>query len=542
VGSKQAFADGARFRARYCRGRRSAQAQEAAISVEIELKLAVAASDLPKLCAALAAMGSAPAEAQLVSTYYDTADFALQRKGITLRVRKIGRRHVQTVKTFDLAAGAEAGRGEWEDPIARATPDLTAQASSGRLPHGIAAGDLHPIFTTHVTRTTIALAPHGDTRIEAALDHGEIRRAGGAASETISEIELELKAGDPAALYDLALRLLDIAPLRLTAESKSSRGYRLIQARAKPPAAFHGRAAPLDPAMTVDAALQRIGRACFSQILRNEPAAMARQAEGIHQMRVAVRRLRSALSALKPMLPAEHQRWANDELKRIGSALGAARNWDVFAASLVPPVSTALPLDRDLDRLASAKEGRRQASYDAAIEEIASPRYTAALLRLMRWFEGRGWRDQPVSEDSAKLLAPIGELAPGLLDQRLHRVKKRSRHFAELGPPERHTLRIALKQLRYTIELLGGLFGGRAVKAYVKHLKPLQAALGDANDVKVAHALVTELRSANGSDGRAIDRGGGLVLGWHEREVAAREAAVRKDLRRLKEAKPFWRN
>lgn len=297
------------------------------IPVEIELKLAAAAGDLPRLQAALAAMGSAPVETQLVSTYFDTADFALQRKEITLRVRKIGRRHVQTVKTAELAAEGEAGRGEWEDPITGATPDLTTQASSRHLPHGIAAGDLHPVFATHLTRTTIAVAPHPETRIEAVLDHGEIRRTGGGASERISEVELELKAGDPAALYDLALRLIEIVPLRLTAESKSARGYRLIQSRGEPPAAFHGRAITLDPAMTVDAALQRIGRACFNQILRNEPAALARQAEGIHQMRVAVRRLRSALLAFKPMLPAKQHRWATNELKSIGSALGAARNW-----------------------------------------------------------------------------------------------------------------------------------------------------------------------------------------------------------------------
>lgn len=504
------------------------------------MKLSAAVGDLPKLRATLAAMGSELAAAQLVSTYYDTADFALQRKAITLRIRRIGRRHVQSVKTFDLADGAEAGRGEWEDAITRATPDL-ARASGMHLPRGIAAGDLHPVFSTHVTRTTVVIAPNPETRIEAALDHGEIRCSGGA-KEAINEVELELKSGDPATLYDIALRLIEIVPLRLSAESKSARGYRLVQARTKPPAAYHGKPIALDPAMTVDEALQRIGRACFGQILRNQPAALARQAEGIHQMRVAVRRLRSALSAFKPMLSAEHHRWANEELKRIGSALGAARNWDIFASALVPPVSIALPLDRDLDRLASAKEGRRQASYDAAIEEIRSPRYTAALLRLMRWFEGRFWRDQPVSEDSAKLLAPIGELAPVMLDGRLLRVRKRSRHFAELGPPQRHKLRIALKQLRYTIELLSSLYGRHAVKAYVKHLKPLQDALGDANDVKVAHVLVGELRGAGGSDGRAIDRAGGLVLGWHEREMAEREEAIRKDLHRLKDAKPFWQD
>jgi triphosphatase len=516
--------------------------KEATISVEIELKLAAAASDLPKLHAALVAMGSGPAEVHLVSTYYDTADFALQRKGLTLRVRKHGRRHVQTVKAAEVAAGGEAGRGEWEDPISGAQPDLAAPASSARLPRGIAAGDLHPVFTTSVTRTTVMLAPTSETRIEAAIDRGEIRGAGRATGAAISEIELELKGGDAAVLFDTALRLLEVAPLRITAESKSARGYRLAHSRGRPPEALHARPIALKRAMTVDAALQRIGRASFSHLLHNEPAALARQEEGIHQLRVAIRRLRSALSAFKPMLPVEHHRWADDELKKIGRAFGDARNWDVFAASLLAPVSAALPLDRDLEHLKSAKEARRQASYDAAVEEIQSTRFTESLLRLQRWFEGRGWRDQPVSESSAQLLAPIGELAPRLLDHRLRKVAKRSRHFATLGAPQRHRLRIAMKQLRYTIELLGSLFDEHAVKAYIERLKPLQDALGDANDVKVAHGLVVELRGAHGNDRRSIDRAGGVVLGWHERKVAEREASVRKDLRRLKATQPFWRD
>jgi triphosphatase len=516
--------------------------KEAVISVEIEVKLAAAASDVPKLHAALVAMGSEFAEAHLASTYYDTADFALQRKGLTLRVRKSGRRHVQTVKTAEMADGASAGRGEWEDPISRAQPDLAAPTSGAQLPRGIAAGDLQPIFTTNVTRTTVMLTPTAETRIEAAIDRGEIRTPGNSAGAVISEVELELKSGDPAVLFDTALRLLQIAPLQVSAESKSARGYRLTQAPDRPPEGFHAKPVSLDREMTVDAALQRIGRACFIHLLRNEPAALTRQEEGIHQMRVAIRRLRSALSAFKPMLPGEHHRWANDELKTIGSALGSARNWDVFATSLLAPVSAALPLDRALDHLKGAVEARRQAAYDAAVEEIQSTRHTESLLRLQRWFEGRGWRDQPVSEHSAQLLAPIGELAPRLLEKRLHKVARRSRHFATLEPTQRHQLRIALKQLRYTIELLGSLFDEDAVKAYVKRLKPLQDALGDANDVRVAHGLVLELRGANGGDRRSVDRGGGLVLGWHEHKVAEHEASVRKNLRRLKAAEPFWRD
>src|SRR3546814_11238227 len=77
------------------------------------------------------------------------------------------------------------------------------------------------------------------------------------------------------------------------------------------------------------------------------------QREGIHQMRVAVRRFRSVLSAVRPMLPEEHHRWTLDELKRLSAALGPARNCDVFAASLLAPVQSAL----DRKSVVSGKSG-----------------------------------------------------------------------------------------------------------------------------------------------------------------------------------------
>src|SRR6185503_6302413 len=134
--------------------------------------------------------------------------------------------------------------------------------------------------------------PAPETMIEAAIDEGAIRAVDSGIIEAISEIELELKSGDAAALYDLALRLLETAAIRIETRSKSERGYRLCEGGDAAPAAAHAEPLALDPEMTFGAALQQIGGSCLAQLLHNEAAVLAAEAEGVHQMRVAMRRLR----------------------------------------------------------------------------------------------------------------------------------------------------------------------------------------------------------------------------------------------------------
>jgi triphosphatase len=511
------------------------------VSTEVELKLAAASSDLQKLKCLLLAMPTVRSEVQsdLTSTYYDTPDLALHRKQLTLRVRKQGRKFVQTVKAGDVAESDLLTRREWEDPIASSRPDIDAPKTGKRLPDSTREQDLHPIFTTSVNRILIEVELHPSTRIEAAVDEGEIRTADGSGIEPISEIELELKCGDPAALFDVALRLLEAVPVRIETRSKAERGYRLLGA-AGLPRAVHAGPVAFDPAMPVEAALQRFGRECLTLLLRNEPVMLAGEPEGIHQMRVAVRRLRSVLSALKPMLPPENRRWASEELKWLSHALGPARNWDIFVASLVRPVSDVLSANQELEHLVRAVERRRHAVFDEAKQAILSERYTKSMLSLFRWFAARGWREQPLSEHAALLLAPIANIAPKLIQQCYCRVRKRSKRFAEQTPTQRHRLRIALKKLRYIIEFLESLFDEVQVRTFVNQMKSLQDCLGHANDVRVAYDLLDELLEKTDRDVRAVNRGGGIALGWHERGLADREPKIRQHVHRFRHLNPFW--
>src|SRR5215475_278028 len=247
----------------------------------------------------------------------------------------------------------------------------------------------------------------------------------------ISEIELELKNGDSAALYDFALRLLEVAPISIAMESKAERGYRLIGGAEAAPHAFHAEPLAFDPEMTVDSALQEIGRSCLTQALRNQHAVVAGDPEGIHQMRVAFRRLRSAVSSFKNMLPVEDRRWVNKELRSLGGALGQARNFDVFSSELLPSARTGMGNGDGWDELAGALDRLRRSASNRAREAVLSAHYTDAMLHLARWFEIRGW------QESAPQNSPIRKIAEPVLDRRRHKLRQRSKRFNHLNPRER---------------------------------------------------------------------------------------------------------
>jgi triphosphatase len=526
----------------FCLARTSGR-KESIIGTEIELKLAARPGDLPALARMLEARAGGTAQhsrARLVSTYFDTPDQALAKRGLVLRVRERDGRFVQTVKSIESGAefGAQPGggalsRGEWEDVVDGAWPDPRA-FESGCFLQPETAGRLVPLFRTEIVRDTIALAPAPGTHIEAAIDCGHLDAPSRAAGEPISEVELELKSGQAAALYDVALELLAVAPVRLERRSKAERGYRLAGLQAAPAVAVQAARIDLDRDLGGHVALPRIGFACLEQMLHNEAFVLAGRADGIHQMRVAVRRLRAVLSAFAGMLPGEQRRWASQELRWLGAALGATRNLDVFETALVAPARQALGDSAGLQALSAAAARRRAAAHALAAEAIRSTRYTGLVLRLLRWFESCGWRRTGASR---KLDRPIGRIATGILDRRRRIVKRYSGNLAGRSPEERHELRIALKKLRYATEALAGLFDSGEVGRFLAQVKRVQDDLGDANDVQVGRAIVAAL--AGQHDGAGIAAAGEAMVRWHERRLANRAAKLRRRVDRLNQGDPF---
>ena len=284
----------------------------------------------------------------------------------------------------------------------------------------------------------------------------------------------------------------------------------------------------LADAMTAAQALREVGRGGLAHLRGNERAALAGDPEAVHQMRVALRRLRSAVAAFEPMLPRAESRRVRRELAALGKPLGVARNLDVLANDLLAPGRAALLGEADFAALAAAVERRRRAARRGVQECLASPEYEAAVARLRDWFEAAD------GDESGTAARTLGEAAPRLLDRLRRDVERRGKGFRRLSPKERHKLRIAVKKLRYALELFAGLCEPRQLSPVVRRLKRLQDDLGYQNDVEVGRALIA------GLGGKAAAAGAPL-LAWHERRLAEREARTGRRLRRLTSAKPPWR-
>jgi triphosphatase len=337
---------------------------------------------------------------------------------------------------------------------------------------------------------------------------------------------------------------LTLPPLRdgpLSLPPKGRREQERTEAGAAAPvAAAHATALNLDPGLSGDNALRCIGIACVDQILRNEAAVLAGIPEGIHQMRVAVRRLRAILAAFGRMLPADQRRAVSQELRWLGDALGPARNLDVFETALIAPALSAFgeraEVRRGIAALAAAAERRRKAAYVKAIKAVRSTRYTRLMLRQLRWFDSCAWSEGAATQD---LRQPIGTLAARILDRRRLVALRRGMGFAGQSARERHSLRIALKKLRYATEMLAGLYDGDAVRRFTHRLKRLQDDLGDANDVGVGRAIVARLVRSKRAGGRTADAAE-IMLAWHEDRLARGEPRLHRHLGRLFGTTPFW--
>ncbi|MGE5336663.1 MAG: CHAD domain-containing protein [Gemmatimonadota bacterium] len=453
---------------------------------EIELKLAVAAKDLPRLRRRLSRFG-APQVKTLENIYYDTKDFALAGHGMALRVRRIGRRWLQTLKT-DNTATALSRRGEWEMPAPRGRLDVARFAGTplDALLRKRPALKIGPRFQTRFERT---LWTTREGAIEIALDEGEISAADRAAP--IRELELELKAGDRAALWKLALDLVGPGAAAIAllpfGESKAARGVRLALNESVKPEKASAKAftSSLRPSTTAGAALHSIIATGAGILLANVHGMRASDdPEFIHQARVAVRRMRSTVRLFRGEV--EFPPGLDAELRWAGRALGRARDWDVFVLHTVPAYLDGLSdPDPSLERAARLRLRAR----DDAGAALDSARFAVLALQLLRWSDG------PPNDGSPTLRSLVARLMP-----RAHRkLFTAAQRFEHLDQRRRHRVRILVKRLRYALDLMGCCMPKKRADPYARTLAQLQDELGALNDIVVGREFIAECESAAGA-------------------------------------------
>lgn len=474
--------------------------------IEVELKLALP----PRFKRAflkhpILAQASAPVVSRRVdNTYYDTPELALRERGVALRVRKIGRRLLQTVKCADTTAAGLSSRPEWEHPY-RGSLDFAAiddKPLRRWLSDGRIRKRLQPAFQTVFTRRTWRLEPDARGAILLMLDDGRI--CAGDRSMPLCEIELELETGKAHDLFVIAQALAADLPVKPEALSKAQRGYLIATGESILPA--KAAPSPLDREKTAIEAFRLIAQSCLNHLQANEAGVIAgADPEFVHQMRVALRRLRSALRVFAPILPADRLAALIPRLRELAGMLGNARDWDVLGTETVAPVLTAFPGDARLQRLDATISARREAAQRAAVEAIAAPAYGHLLIDL-----GAFLHDPALATPDADRV-PLAEFAEARLGELNARAVKRAKRARDLDVGKLHALRIAVKRWRYALEFFAPLLPARSVRRCLRRITALQEDLGTVNDFANAARLLSSCCDQD----VALHEASAFVSGWH---------------------------
>ncbi len=494
---------------------------------EIELKLELATGTADDLLThpVLAKARPLPEQSgQLHAIYFDTDEQTLHREGISLRIRRKNGKAIQTIKAEGPHKGIAMDRGEWETPV---DGELDLSAAAGTPLEKLISDEalrtgIKPAFTVETDRRAFEAKFDGAV-IEIALD--QAKASGGDKGVTFSEVELELRQGHADALFALACHLSEAAPLRLSTVAKSERGYRLLAEGSLPPV----RAGKIKLAKTATCAeaFQVIARSCLAQMIGNE--AIVRQTQdsaALHQMRVGLRRLRSAISLFRNQLLTDPESAGiRDHLRWAGQAMGTARDLDVFMERLRSqdaPESDPSHMD-EIER-------RRAQAYKELLETLESRRFMNVVLQTAAWIEAGAWTTSDDEGHRSARQRLARDFASAELSRRFKRIRRLGKHLRELNDEERHELRIRIKKLRYGTEFFASLFPSDKARKRRKKLsgilEDLQERLGTLNDLAVSGPLALYLPELSP---RRLER-------QKEKLLDRSEAGAIK----LAKADPFW--
>lgn len=515
---------------------------------EIELKLRVAPEDLVSLRnhPSFAECLHNPITETLVSVYFDSDDLFLRGHGLTLRVRQIGGKRVQTIKTAKRGSDYFE-RSEWEQAIEADQPDLTnvMNTALGPLLTDGVRDALGPVFETRIERTTYHLQQH-DTDIVMAIDEGLI--IANDLSCPVCEIELELKRGNRSELFKLARDISAIVAAQIEVKSKSERGYDLIE---KTQIAAETAYNPvLSADMSTGRAFTLIGRACLRQLVANETATKNRNVEALHQMRVALRRLRAAISLFSHVVSDDKVNTIKTELRWLGQETGPARDLDMLFIEVLMPLRKQHANELGLVDVCRMFARKRLKSFRRAQDAIQSARFRALVLDVAEWVEAGPWSVSENPQLRACRDMSIESHAAEQLSQRRGRIRRRGANIGDLNPEQLHSLRIQVKKARYSAEFFSSVFQNKkAANRYEKvlsSLMQLQNGLGGFNDIMTRTKLCSDIlaspgRGVSAEQNRRRAFAAGLIIGDQNAKLQQFLYRARKAYSRFAKLKVFWK-
>jgi inorganic triphosphatase YgiF len=512
--------------------------------IELELKLTGAAEDVARLRASslIRALGDGPETFErLVTTYYDTPRGDLAAAGLSLRLREEGGRRVQTMKRAGPGGSTVARREEERALLPGEVFPARPQDPFFAAALAPVAAALAPASRTVTDRWSTELICKG-ARIEAAFDIGraEMFEAGAiAAAGPLAEAEFELLAGDPRRLFALARRAIKESSgrLRLGAASKAEQARRLLKPAVAPPESPIHLETDQSAADVFAAALAQAAHRladCQNAVIA------ARAPEGAHQMRVALRRLRAVERLFRKALRSDETEGLAARARAFASALGPARDWDVFCDKTLPEVAARAGGGPGFEALAARAFALRAEAWNDAAAAIGGRKFQKFLLDLNAAAVVQRWRKGARRELDAR----ARRFARRALDKRLARLNAIAASLAVGGEAtqdaaeKRHTVRIELKKLRYAAQLFRPLFSGGGRKRYIAAMSRLQDEFGALNDASVAGRLAS---AAAEGQGKEALRAAGVLTGYCAREAETAALFIAQDFAQFVAAPPFWR-
>jgi inorganic triphosphatase YgiF len=505
---------------------------------ELELKLELTREELRRVRSHPAlgdlAVGE-PVTRTLRSIYFDTPDHRLRALGISFRLRSDGESWLQTVKAGTGIRNGVSNPVEVEVAVERPEPDVGRIADRKirrKVEKAVEKSILEPVFETMVERTTRQLHS-GDGELELALDEGTVRAGG--AEDPVCEAEVELKSGNPECLLQAAARLFAAEPVRFSESTKAERGYSLALGRTNGHALIEpqrGVLPELDPDQTCAEAFALIVQSASDQIAANRRAVLETvDPAAAHQLRIGLRRLRSALSAFRPLHDTAALRELEGRAQTLARTVGELRDADVLIEHIYAPVAGILQHDAGLPRLREVLLAHRDRVRQRVRAALEGQQWSVLQLYLALW---------PRTIEGAEALAgPVRKFARSALKKRWRKVADSGERLDDLTIEQRHEMRKALKTLRYATEFFASLYPEESTSRFIKETRSLQEVFGYLNDVVAAERLTAICYEGCG-DSREAQRAAGYILGWHNAQAMHAWKDAHKGWQKLEALPRFW--
>lgn len=505
---------------------------------EVELKFLSDPETWQSLQAAAPFAGLPHDDEQFLRTrYFDTPDYKLRKNGIHFRLRQSDGELHQSVKQIGGVA-----RGEWENALSEPRPNFDVLAGRQVAPvlkSKAILQSLQPVFETDVHRLSLLWQKDG-AQIEISFDKGEIKANDHELH--LHEVELELKQGAMAELFAFAQRLIASAPMTLSFVSKGDRGFLLSEGK-------WGQAQKvaipeLSCGMGAGDAFKRICHACLHSFMLNSSLfdQTTQDAEIVHQSRVALRRLRAAMSFFAPIAEGQRYETLRHELGWMSDLLGDARDLDVWQSTIFKPKAAEPEAHPGFAFLSHYMEGLRKKAYARLAEALTSERWRKTLLECAIFLQVEDWK-------LGERATPIDDFLDDRLGKRAEKLVKEGQDLGKLDCGAQHRLRIRAKKLRYTAEFFENLAEESKRRKQFKRLvgacEDMQSALGEIHDrIALEAFLSNEFTKVDAQNGAPQNVPAAFAAGLLAHDKPNHTKLLRdaeKAYQKLKDWQPFWR-